>query len=141
MGRLRFIDNTRGAPVRSRLIPVRVNNSGNWADGAWQERRSMYQSKLWKIARKSHLSSRCLKCRAYASVLDHFVGHRDDEAARVAERLGVHILPTWQERFYVGPFISLCDRCHSTKTVAEKNGKLMDWVTVMADPQGNPRRW
>ncbi|WP_170789699.1 hypothetical protein [Ruegeria lacuscaerulensis] len=43
------------------------------------------------------------------------------------------IKPTWQERFYEGPFLPLCEICHNAKTGKEAAGKLLDWMQANWD--------
>ncbi len=65
--------------------------------------------------------------------LDHLVGHRDDIAQDAAFCMQMTIKPTWQERFYEGPFLPLCEICHNAKTGKEAAGKLLDWMQANWD--------
>ncbi|NOD96644.1 hypothetical protein GS610_05420 [Ruegeria sp. HKCCD6228] len=92
----------------------------------------MYQTKEWSQLRSkimSRSSKTCLICGVNrVTHVDHLLGHNDAIAAEAAFCLGVSAAPTWQGRFYEGPFLTLCGPCHSSKTVLEQNGRLLEWM-------------
>lgn len=93
------------------------------------ERKEMYKSERWLRLRRTQMEKRCWAgCGRYATTLDHLMGHDDQQAAAMSLALRIPIRPTWQERFWAGPFISLCHECHSRKTGYEQAGKLRQWV-------------
>jgi 5-methylcytosine-specific restriction protein A len=85
------------APVQPRMDPERA------------ERRQLYMSPRWRALRARLLRSSpwCTRCeqqgrKSRATVVDHVAGHVDAEG--------------WRERFFSGPFMTLCDVCHNIKT-------------------------
>lgn len=94
------------------------------------ERKEAYRSARWKALRKEKLEKRCwCGCGRYASRLDHLLGHDDAQAARVAEFLVlVQFKTNWRDRFFTGPFISLSEPCHNSKTWHENRGRLREWI-------------
>ena len=77
---------------------------------AWQR---LYDTQRWQKIRIRQLSKEpwcasCLRANIYtpATDVDHIEAHRGDP-----------------DKFYNGPFQSLCKRCHSAKTADEINGR------------------
>lgn len=75
------------------------------------ERKKLYASAQWRDLRAKMLRKypACMRCGAPATVLDHALGHG----------------PGWRQRFWRGPFQSLCQSCHSTKTTTEEQHTRM----------------
>jgi hypothetical protein len=114
--------------VRSR-VPILNVDEELMRDPASLDRKAMYRSDQWQQLRKTMLERKCwYGCGRYALVLDHLVGHDDKQAASAALLLRVPILPHWQDRFWKGPFISLCTTCHNRKTWLEQRGRLHEWI-------------
>lgn len=109
-------------------------------DPALAERKGYYKSQRWLNLRRDMMDRKCwCGCGRYAVVLDHLVGHEDRQAISVATMLRIPILPTWQDRFWKGPFVSLCSECHNRKTWFEAKGKLPDWIINRAARLPNTR--
>ena len=73
-------------------------------------RNKLYKTAKWQALRARHMkqSPWCQSpgCNSKATVLDHLHGHGAD----------------WANHFWSGPFICLCQSCHSRKTVRETSG-------------------
>jgi hypothetical protein len=67
-----------------------------------QERARLYAGARWKSVRREVLRQQplCFVCQHKATVVDHVAGHGHG----------------WRERFFAGPFRSMCWPCHSRKT-------------------------
>ena len=121
-GRLRNL-RPRLETMRS-AIPTEQSTEKNERD-AW------YTSDRWKAIRRKVLppNAICPICEtSKATVVDHLVGHDDYWAEEAAFCLGISVAPTWQERFWLGPFLPMCWSCHSRKTAQEQNGYLLNWM-------------
>ena len=96
------------------------------------ERARLYKTPEWGKVRYRHLKAHpsCRVCRGKGQHVDHVVGHEDHQAADALAALGLRdrIPAHWRARFYIGPFVTLCHRCHSRKTKAETAGKLIGWL-------------
>lgn len=74
----------------------------------------LYSSKRWKELRAAHLADEPY-CREHlrrgervkATTVDHIEPHKGDE-----------------QKFFAGPFQSLCQRCHAIKTNRERYGSI-----------------
>lgn len=94
-----------------------------------RERRLMYTSDRWVKLRRGMIEKRCwYRCGRYATTLDHLYGHDDEQAARCMAMIRIPAQARWQDRFWAGPFVSLCQECHSTKTRQEASGRLLEWI-------------
>lgn len=122
--------------MRSRLEPMGARISTRppsvITDTDRAIRDPMYQTKKWRAIRGEVLkrSNRvCGICGVnHATYVDHLLGHNDAIADEAAFCLGLSAAPTWQGRFYDGPFLAMCGSCHSSKTVLEQNGMLLSWI-------------
>jgi hypothetical protein len=79
------------------------------------ERKRLYRGKHWRRVRAEQLAQQpyCAEClrrgrRTPASVVDHVEGHLD---------------AGWRERFFRGPFESLCVPCHQVKVGLETGAR------------------
>lgn len=119
-------------PIMSRTTnPTRQTPVARHVNQDHASRRDMYRDRRWHRLRWKMLTSidaPCAVCGQPATVLDHLVGHTDSQALKVATHLGLAIEPSWQARFYTGPFVTLCQQHHNQKTQQEMNGRLLDWV-------------
>ena len=70
-----------------------------------RERRAMYATAFWKATRRLHLQAHpyCATCGKPAQCVDHITPHRGGE-----------------DLFRGGGLQSLCNSCHSSKTIAEQ---------------------
>ena len=131
MGRLKLVK-PRVANTRNR-VPTLSLDGAEWSGGL-TERREMYASARWRELRKRKLSKRCwANCGAYGRALDHLLGHDFEQALAVAQNLRIPCDPDWRTRFWQGPFITLCNPCHSAKTQMETRGRLMAWIEETAE--------
>jgi 5-methylcytosine-specific restriction endonuclease McrA len=99
--------------ARTPARPLRVLGDGYSDD--LQLRKKWYSTRRWKKIRAAHLASSpwCVRCaregiRTAARVVDHVQGHID---------------ASWRERFWSGPFMSLCTNCHNAKTGRETQAR------------------
>lgn len=129
----------RMANVRGRVRMIEMEDELHFSPDLL-ERKALYQTDRWLDLRARKLEKRCAVCGAYARNLDHFLGHDDDQATRVALRLGIPAAGDWRVRFWQGPFMSLCVSCHSTKTRMERDGRLMMWVDGLEERRAALRR-
>lgn len=70
-----------------------------------EQRRALYGSRRWKLARASYLKAHpwCAHCGCQATVVDHLLGHSGD----------------WWRRFWdEHQWQPLCAKCHGRKTIA-----------------------
>ena len=131
MGRLRLIK-PRVGNTRNRVSQVDMEGSG-WSAGLI-ERREMYASAEWRALRRRKLNKRCwTNCGKFGQTLDHLLGHDFDQATAVAQKLRIPCEPDWRIRFWQGPFITLCNPCHSSKTQMETRGRLMQWIEEVSE--------
>ncbi len=95
-----------------------------------QARKALYRGPDWKRLRIRHLRRfpYCVKCGEKANIVDHLLGHDDGQALAIMRATGIAGELNWRERFFTGPFISLCQPCHSVKSKAETAGRLREWI-------------
>jgi 5-methylcytosine-specific restriction protein A len=104
--------------------PARVLGEGvRRADGVVRsdegaERSRLYRSAQWRRVRADHLdrSPWCVMCaeqgvQTRATVVDHVLGHSGN----------------WRPRFFLGPFRSLCVRCHNRITARDTASPRSSW--------------
>jgi hypothetical protein len=122
--------------IRSRVPLMEIDETAMMSPER-AERKTMYTSDRWVKLRRQMLEKKCwYGCGRYATTLDHLLGHDDGQAMRCAMALRVPADPDWQRRFWSGPFISLCNECHSAKTRQEAAGRLLDWLKAKRDIKG-----
>ena len=106
---MKMLQSNKSLRTLAMARPVRVLGEG-YSDGLI-ERKKLYQGKRWRRVRAEQLAQHphCAEClrqgrRTRATVVDHALGHLD---------------AGWRERFYSGPFESLCLPCHQVKVGKE----------------------
>ncbi|WP_170427310.1 hypothetical protein [Ruegeria arenilitoris] len=121
--------------VTTAAMPVRATvdtDAGKHRDPDTLERREWYMSKRWRRIRGKHLFQQpnCVVCQVPGTQVDHLCGHNDEHAKYViaALNLGAITSPDWRERFWHGPYVTLCHSHHSAKTQAEMRGRLFEWI-------------
>lgn len=89
-----------------KTIKVQNNKQYKSLNQSYIERLKWYKTKEWQQLRFAFLKSNpcCIKCGENATVVDHRDGHNPK---------------TWKDTFFIGPFDSYCNSCHSRKTVLE----------------------
>lgn len=132
MAKLRITKISKVRPARG-PVPVFNQDADSGQSLEYQARLALYRSKDWRVLRDRQKrlaggSPVCKKCGGPASILDHFLGHEDSQAAQIAEMLGIPAADRWRARFFRGPFIWLCSDCHNAKTQVEMNGRLIEWI-------------
>jgi len=131
-GRLRTVKPSKVRPARMKVPTYRPHEEAGYSLDL-QARKALYKTRDWyrtkaRSKRKHGGKPRCMVCGKLANTFDHLVGHDDDQAVRVASALGIVALERWRDRFFEGPFVWLCQTHHSSKTRAEMDGKLLDWL-------------
>jgi len=97
-----------------------------------QERKANYHSTRWRTLRRRMLDTRecrkCFFCGAWATTLEHLVGHGGD-AVEVGLLLGLgEVDPDWRVRFWTGPFGGACELHATQRAGAETAGRLLQWT-------------